>query len=221
MFDLVGNSVWQLVAQADFISKFVLLVLLGMSILCWTLFIYKMIMIRSRLRDLNNALRQLQAARNADSLITIATALQGTIPGAILVNSLSMLSSLLEIKPTQAADILQYHIDQTVDTLVADEESSLPVLSASAAVSPLLGLFGTVWGLIHAFISISEKQSADITVVAPGMAEALITTLAGLMVAIPALIMYNILAINVRTVENQIIQFADKVSFIMQPLVGK
>jgi biopolymer transport protein ExbB/TolQ len=195
--------------------------LLFMSIICWTLFIYKMIMIRSRLRDLNNALRQLQAVRNADNLITIATALQGTVPGAILASSLSMLSSLLDIKPAQAADILQYHIDQTVDTLMADEESSLPILSTSAAVSPLLGLFGTVWGLIHAFISISEKQSADITVVAPGMAEALITTLAGLMVAIPALIMYNILAMNVRRVEAQITQFADKVSFIVQPLVGK
>lgn len=221
MFDLVGNSVWQLVSQADFISKTVLFTLLAMSIVCWTVFIYKMIMIRSRLKDLNNALRQLQAVRNTDSLITIATALQGTIPGAVLVSSLSMLSSLLEIKPTQAADILQYHIDQVVDNLISDEESSLPILSSCAAVSPLLGLFGTVWGLIHAFISISEKQSADITVVAPGMAEALITTLAGLMVAIPALIMYNVLAMNVRNVERQIIQFADKVSFIMQPLVGK
>lgn len=221
MFDLVGNSVWQLIVQADFISKAVLLSLLAMSIICWTVFIYKMIMIRSRLRDLNNALRQLQTVRNTDTLITIATALQGTVPGALLVSSLSMLSSLLEIKPTHAADILQYHIDQIVDNLISDEESSLPILSSCAAVSPLLGLFGTVWGLIHAFISISEKQSADITVVAPGMAEALITTLAGLMVAIPALIMYNVLAMNVRNVERQIMQFADKVSFIMQPLVGK
>ena len=141
MFDFVGNSVWQLVSQADFISKFVLLTLLFMSIVCWTLFIYKMIMIRSRLRDLNNAVRQLQAVRNADNLITIATALQGTVPGAILASSLAMLSSLLDIKPALAADILQYHIDQTVDTLMADEESSLPILSTSAAVSPLLGLF--------------------------------------------------------------------------------
>ena len=115
---------------------------------------------------------------------------------------------------------MQYHIDQTVDTLVSNEESYLAVLSTSAAVSPLLGLFGTVWGLIHAFISISEKQAADIAVVAPGIAEALVTTLAGLIVAIPALIMYNYLALRIRTIEGQIVQFADKMSFIMQQLLG-
>ena len=111
---------------------------------------------------------------------------------------------------------MQYHINQTVDTLVSNEESYLPLLSTSAAVAPLLGLFGTVWGLVHAFIRISEKQSADITVVAPGIAEALITTLAGLVVAIPALVMYNYLVVRVRQIEDQIVNLADKVSFIIQ-----
>lgn len=221
MFDLVGNSVWQLIVQSDAVSKFVLAILLIMSILCWTLFIYKIILVRARMRDVQNGVRQLHAIRNAESLITVATALQGTIPGALLTSSLAMLSSLLDIKPTHASDILQYHMDQAVDSFISDEEAGLPLLYTCAAVSPLLGLFGTVWGLIHAFVRISEKQSADITVVAPGIAEALITTLAGLMVAIPALIMYNVLAINVRNLGNQIVQFADKLTFIMQPLVGK
>ena len=83
-----------------------------------------------------------------------------------------------------------------VDAIVVHEESYLPFLSTSAAVAPLLGLFGTVWGLIHAFMRISEKQVADITTVAPGIAEALVTTLAGLFVAIPALIMFNYLNIQ-------------------------
>ena len=72
------------------------------------------------------------------------------------------------------------------------------MLSVSAAVSPLLGLFGTVWGLVHAFVRIGELQTADIATVAPGIAEALITTLAGLMVAIPALVMYHYVANKIR-----------------------
>jgi biopolymer transport protein ExbB/TolQ len=84
----------------------------------------------------------------------------------------------------------------------------------------LLGLFGTVWGLIHAFIRISEKQAADITVVAPGIAEALITTLAGLIVAIPALIMYNYLIVRVRHIETQMVQLADRIAFIAQQTLG-
>ena len=178
MFNLVGNSVWQLIVQSDYLSKGVLVILFGMSILCWTVFICKLILIRLRQRDLETALTQIQEIRTTDDLVTLATNLRGTVPGHLLAHTIVILNSLLELKPTQAADILQYHIDQTVDRLIANEESYLPILSTSAGVSPLLGLFGTVWGLIHAFIRISEKQSADITVVAPGIAEALITTLA-------------------------------------------
>jgi biopolymer transport protein ExbB len=71
-------------------------------------------------------------------------------------------------------------------------ESTSAALSTTASVAPLLGLFGTVWGLVHAFMNIAATQSADITAVAPGIAEALITTIAGLLVAIPALVMYNV-----------------------------
>jgi biopolymer transport protein ExbB/TolQ len=142
-----------------------------------------------------------------------------TVPGQLLAHCLLTLDRLLRKKAghdRQSWDLVQYHIDQAVDVLVANEESYLSTLSTSAAVAPLLGLFGTVWGLVHAFIRISEKQAADITVVAPGIAEALLTTLAGLMVAIPALIMYNYLVVRVRRVEHQIVQFADQISLIMQ-----
>jgi biopolymer transport protein TolQ len=131
------------------------------------------------------------------------------------------LQTLREVQPSltsRSYEIMQYHIDQMVENVVAEEESYLPILATSAAVAPLLGLFGTVWGLIHAFIRISEKQAADITVIAPGIAEALITTLAGLIVAIPALVLYNYLVIRVRQLEGQIIHLADRLMFIVQQL---
>ena len=86
---------------------------------------------------------------------------------------------------------MQRYLAQTVDVVMAHEESYVSLLATSAAIAPLLGLFGTVWGLVHAFMSIHELQSADIATVAPGIAEALITTLVGLMLAIPALVMFN------------------------------
>lgn len=221
MFDLVGNSVWQLIVQSDFLSKLVLGVLLGMSVLCWTVFLCKLILIRLRKRDLRDASDRMREVTSADDLVALASSLRGTVPGHLLTHSIIILKSIREVNPPHAAEILQYQVDQIVDNLIANEESYLPVLSTSAAVSPLLGLFGTVWGLIHAFIRISEKQAADITVVAPGIAEALMTTFVGLIVAIPALIMYNILAIQVRNIEYQITQLADKMSFIMQQLVGR
>jgi biopolymer transport protein TolQ len=102
--------------------------------------------------------------------------------------------------------------------MLLHNEEYLAVLSSSAAVAPLLGLFGTVWGLIHAFIRISETQVADIATIAPGIAEALITTLAGLLVAIPALVMFNYLHTKTRALEQQLITLADRITFIFQQL---
>ncbi len=201
------------------LSKTVLVSLFAMSIICWTVFLCKIILLRLRRRDLRRIHDQLQNVRSVDDLAKIASHFSRTVPGRFLSQVLVTLNRLIEMQPDRSShnwDIMQYHINQTVDTLVSNEESYLPLLSTSAAVAPLLGLFGTVWGLVHAFIRISEKQSADITVVAPGIAEALITTLAGLVVAIPALVMYNYLVVRVRQIEDQIVNLADKVSFIIQ-----
>jgi biopolymer transport protein TolQ len=113
-------------------------------------------------------------------------------------------------------ELVSNNMDRILDDMIGNEESYLPVLSTSAAISPLLGLFGTVWGLIHSFISISQRGSADIVTVAPGIAEALITTLFGLLVAIPAMMMFNYLAAQVRSVEHSLIRLADQFGRVVQ-----
>lgn len=214
----MGNSLWHLVKQSDSVSKLVLLVLLVLSVVCWTIFLSKLIVCYLRYRAIKRAHRQLQIVRSMDELVLLSNHAVGTFPGQFLSQCLLVIDRVSKrhvSRRIQNWDLVQYHIDQAVESLITDEESYLSTLSTSAAVSPLLGLFGTVWGLVHAFIRISEKQAADITVVAPGIAEALITTLAGLMVAIPALLMYNYLLVRVRQLEHQMVQFADQVSLIM------
>jgi len=88
-------------------------------------------------------------------------------------------------------------------------EKYLPILGTSAAVAPLVGLFGTIWGLCHAFVRISQLKTADIAVVAPGIAEALLTTLAGLVVAIPAMIFFHYFSNKLRKLEGHIIIVSD------------
>lgn len=213
-----GNSLWQLVKQSDPMSKLVLLFLLVLSIVCWTIFLSKLILFYLRHRAIKRVHRQLQTVRSMDELVLLSHHLVDTLPGQFLSQCLLISDRVFKRQVSrriQNWDLVQYHIDQIVENVITGEESYLSTLSTSAAVSPLLGLFGTVWGLVHAFIRISEKQAADITVVAPGIAEALITTLAGLMVAIPALLMYNYLLVRVRQLEHQMVQFADQVSLIM------
>ncbi len=219
MFNFVGNSLWYLIIQSDFLSKFILLLLFGMSVLCWTIFIGKLILLHLQKRNIKRVSDMLRTARSIDDLLAIGAHSSDTIGGAFITQTMVALNTLRTTQPTQMTrnwEVMQCHIDQTAETLISQEESLLPVLSTSAAVAPLLGLFGTIWGLIHAFVRISEKQAADITVVAPGIAEALITTLAGLIVAIPALVMYNYLLTRVRHIEGQICYLADRITFIVQ-----
>ena len=223
MFDyFVGNSLWHLVKQADILSKLILMILFIMSVICWTLFICKLILMRFRQQDINRIQDIVVAVRSVDDLVETGKRYAKTAGGVFIVQITQALYALLEMQPDQITrnwELMQYYIDQTVDRMVAHEESYLPILSTSAAVAPLLGLFGTVWGLVHAFLSISEKQSADITVVAPGIAEALLTTLAGLIVAIPAFIMYNYLLVRVRTIEQQIVSLSEQVALIVQQVL--
>jgi len=87
-------------------------------------------------------------------------------------------------------------------------EKNLVLLSTTTTVSPFLGLLGTCWGIMTSFINIGAKGSANLAVVAPGIAEALIVTIAGLATAIPALVFFNMLTNRVRILESEMETFA-------------
>jgi biopolymer transport protein TolQ len=221
---VMGNALWQLIKQSDSVSQLVLLALLGMSIACWSIFFYKWWLFRAKKRQLAAAVAQLKMVQNLEQLLEVAPQFSGTMPGYFISRNLSALKGVLEVNKQgehtpiakQQWDLIEQSMGQTIDEMLVREEELLPVLAASAAVSPLLGLFGTVWGLIHAFVRISEKQSADIATVAPGIAEALITTLAGLIVAIPALMMFSYLNAQLKTIEHRLVTMADRCSLILQ-----
>jgi biopolymer transport protein TolQ len=99
---------------------------------------------------------------------------------------------------------LTLRLETAVDSELSQLESGLPFLATVTTVSPFLGLLGTVWGVMVAFLGISQSGSADLSVVAPGIAEALITTVAGLAVAIPAVLCHNFLVARLRLIEDDL-----------------
>jgi len=225
MIDRVfGNALWHLVKQSDAITKGVLLILLVMSIICWTIFFYKIIILRIKRRQLKDAIEQIKSIKTFEELLTVASNFTHTLPGYFLAKMLLAVKGFMQARSSIEGQMLSMHeyefvrerMDQVVGELIAVEESYVSVLSIAASVSPLLGLFGTVWGLVQAFVSIGEMQSADIATVAPGIAEALITTLAGLMVAIPAAIMFNWIMGQLRDLERQLYTISDSVASILQ-----
>lgn len=108
-------------------------------------------------------------------------------------------------------DNIRLAMERTKITEISELETSLPVLSTFVSVSPFLGLLGTVWGIMKAFLEIRVRGSAHITIVAPGISDALITTVYGLLVAIPALIFYNIFRSRLNNFDSEFNKFISEV----------
>lgn len=218
-----GNSLWQLVAQADTVSTFVLLLLLCMSVACWTIFIGKLALFYVKERQLKDMNKKIHKTKTVFELVDLATIAHKTVPGYFISKNISFLKELLHGNLHHKVNAFEWELfernmNNTIDSLLMHSEKYISILSSCAAVGPLLGLFGTIWGLIHSFMRISEAQIADIATIAPGIAEALITTIAGLIVAIPALVMFNFLNNKIQTIEHELTILADRITFIIQPM---
>ena len=206
----MGNSLWHLVMQSDAVSKAVLIILLLLSMVCWSIFFYYLLLARIKKKQLRTAYDKTVKAATKNDIIQLALFNESTVASPLFsALTASMAANTLE------REMLNQQLVAGVDEIIQDQEAVMPIFTATIAISPLLGLFGTVWGLIHAFMRISEKQSADIATVAPGIAEALITTLAGLMVAIPAVVMFSYLQSQIRSLEYYALRLADTLSIVI------
>lgn len=211
-----GNALWELVKQSDAMSCLVLGLLLVMSILSWTIAVYKILVLRRKHKELAQALQRLQLVQNFEQLLVAGQAIAHTQAGAVITRAIACTKELLRDERNRrgfsplGSELLRVELDAAVQDLVKEEEQQVSILKVSAEVAPLLGLFGTIWGLIHSFVRISEEQSADIITVAPGIAEALITTLVGLMVAIPALLLFHVVSTRIMQLEYELLTVADR-----------
>jgi biopolymer transport protein TolQ len=99
-------------------------------------------------------------------------------------------------------------------------ESNLAFLASVGSVSPYIGLFGTVWGIMHAFTGLASMEQVTLATVAPGIAEALVATAIGLFAAIPAVVAYNRYAHDIDRIANRLETFMEEFSNILQRSVG-
>jgi biopolymer transport protein ExbB/TolQ len=191
-----------------------------MSVISWTLFLGKYLITRIKIQQLHAAQKRILTCVTTQDFAHIVVQTENTLAGYIIEKQRMQLDAMAV---TGTID-WQLHVansQQLIDTLIAHEEQFIPFLSTTAAVAPLLGLFGTVWGLVQAFVGISERQTADIVAVAPGIAQALVTTLAGLVVAIPAFVFYNYLQVRAQSFESELINFMNALNMCMQRISHK
>ncbi len=110
-----------------------------------------------------------------------------------------------------AARAMRVSLSKEVEGL----EANLSTLATIGSISPYIGLFGTVWGIMHSFIALGAVKQATLSMVAPGIAEALVATAMGLFAAIPAVMAYNRLTVKVNKIENSYMNFMDEFTGIL------
>jgi len=184
----VELSVYNLLINASLFSKFILLVLLILSVLTWTIMIHKYFFISGYRRQITRFFKSLTGqasiSKLEESCSRYGTGSAKTMPILLLRLLQAREKGTLSTPPSAILSNALLHESTKL-------MSGMNMLATTANASPLIGLLGTVWGVMYAFLNIGLMGSASIAVVAPGIAEALMTTIAGLLVAIPAMAGHN------------------------------
>ncbi|SFK38210.1 protein TolQ [Methylophaga sulfidovorans] len=188
-------TIWGLVSDASVLVKIVMLILVVASMVSWYLILWRSNVL-SRLEKQNKQFQQ-QFRQTAD---------MGVLPAA--TTDVTLYKAMPAIFQTGWQEYEKYqHVssmsqDEKVENVEramlvnigeqeAELEKGLSYLATIGSVSPYIGLFGTVWGIMNSFIGLSQVEQATLNTVAPGIAEALIATAIGLFAAIPAVVAYN------------------------------
>lgn len=220
--NIFKSAAWQLVMQTDWMCKFILLSLFFLSVYCIAVAALKYVSILKQRKLMRLFMQRFNQKHSIVDLVEISKEAHECLGAKLVFRLLTEIHRMGKNDAEQMTGFssaidhnqqayLEVIAGQNIRALMLEEEQYLPLLGSSAAVSPLIGLFGTIWGLIHAFLDISKEKSADIATVAPGIAEALITTLAGLVVAIPAMIAFHYFSHELRKLEGQLIDIAEVV----------
>ena len=218
-------SILHLVVNASFIVQLVMLVLLVGSITSWAAIFRKLRALKIIKAQNDEFERDFWSGTSLNDLY--ASAVQNAKHAGpmerIFASGMREYQKLRERRISDAATLLdgarramRASFQREMDVV----ESSLSFLGSVASVSPYVGLFGTVWGIMHAFTGFAGMEQGTLATVAPGIAEALVATALGLFAAIPAVIAYNRFARDIDRVANHQETFIEEFSNILQRNLG-
>src|ERR1700758_2250640 len=195
-----GGEILDLVGETGPVAKTVLCLLLAFSLLSWAIILSKWSVLRRARVQSGRFLRAFRKAQRLQDIAAVAdqfrpSPLVGVFEGAFQeYRRQGGLSNGLIRSPLAIQRAMQIAASEELTRF----ERNLPWLAITGAVTPFVGLFGTVWGIIDAFHGLGTAGAATLRAVAPGISESLITTAAGLAAAIPAVIAYNLIGGSIR-----------------------
>ena len=216
-------SIITLVLHASFVVQLVMVGLLLTSLASWTVIFSKLFGLR-RLRRGNDAFEQeFWSGKNLNDLFSSASGnAESSTMERIFASGMREFLKLRERRQESQAQLdgarraMRASLQRELDAI----EGNVGFLASVGSVSPYVGLFGTVWGIMHAFVGLSNVQQVTLATVAPGIAEALVATAIGLFAAIPAVVAYNRFARDIDRMAIQLESFIEEFSNILQRNAG-
>ncbi len=189
-------NIFKIIADADIVVKLILLILVFFSVFSWAIIFYKLKALKAADRQSD---RFLEAFRRSKSLAEVNEAAKRLRASPLAIIFLAGNKELAYQSKSSGesgwtrdrTESLSRALLKASNSEVSRLEKMMFFLATAGSVSPFIGLFGTVWGIMISFIRIGAMRSASLQVVAPGIAEALIATAVGLFAAVPAVIAYN------------------------------
>jgi biopolymer transport protein TolQ len=221
-----SSTILGLIARSNSVTKVVLLILALFSIVSWSIILYKLWTFRRSDRQSGSFLDVFRRSKKFSDVQAVCGSLgESPLVGLFQAGYAELTAQLRQHTPDGAAAGANPGLPPNRPTLkslaavdrallrasaveVNKLERRIPFLATTASIAPFIGLFGTVWGIMNAFQSIGQTGSTSLGVVAPGIAEALVATAAGLFAAIPAVYFYNHLSQRVKLFASEMDDFA-------------
>ena len=208
-------TIWGLISDASLLVKAVMLTLLLASLLSWYLIIQRSRVLHRRERGLNNFMQRFRSASELLPLLRETAQVKDVDAGIEPIFRAGFQEFChLKQQASHHPDVVQEGVERALYVAISEEEvrleKGLQFLATVGSVSPYIGLFGTVGGIMNSFIGLSQVQQATLSTVAPGIAEALIATAIGLFAAIPAVIAYNRFAARSQTLLTRYYAFGNE-----------
>ena len=190
-----GGEITSMFLNSGLVARTVLLILLAFSLFSWSIIVAKLSLFR---RARVQSGRFIRAFRKAQRMQDVASVAEQFKPSPLVPVFEGAYEELRRQGPRLNVTSVQRATQIASSEELTRLERRLPWLATTGAVTPFIGLFGTVWGIIDAFHGLGNAGAATLRAVAPGISEALITTAAGLFAAVPAVIFYNMYMNNIR-----------------------
>jgi biopolymer transport protein TolQ len=198
------KSIISLISGADIVVQLVLLLLLLASIWSWAIIIHKWILVA----HITKRTRYFERIFSFNNLEKIFDRFKKSPSAPIEKLFITTFTKWKKINQNSDTSEISTTIMVKKNRCIGELEHGLNYLATIAASTPFIGLFGTVWGIMHSFQSIASSKNTSLAIVAPGIAEALFATGIGLAVAIPALIFYNLLSAKINKIEDNLDDFS-------------